>query len=95
MVSLAGIYYPEGYTSLSVFHMFNTIRPFALIRVSATARGCSARGLEPSEPKDIADLLAEANPQTLRARRKIGTFEIVDSRLGGRPAKQRQQPARK
>ena len=91
MVSLAGIYYPEGYTSLSVFHMFNTIGLFA----SAMARRCSARGLEPSEPKDIADLFAEANPQALRARRKVGTFEIVESRLGGRPAKERQQPARK
>ena len=88
-------YRPERYISLSVFHTVDRTRAFGLLRVIAMARGCSARGLEPSEPKDIADPFAEANPQTLRAGRKIGTFEIVDPRLAGPPAKERQQPARK
>jgi hypothetical protein len=87
-------YRAERSTSLSVFYTSTTTGAFALLGVSVVARGCFARHLEPSEPKDIADLLAEGNSQTLRTRREIGTFEIVDPGFGRRPAKQRQQAAR-
>jgi hypothetical protein len=47
---------------------------------------------EPLAPEGIADFLTEANPQALRARWKVGPFQVARSGTGGRFAGERQYP---
>jgi hypothetical protein len=50
---------------------------------------------EPSKSKDIANLLAETDPQTLRAGIEVGPLQIVKPGLVRRLAEYRQQSSRK